>query len=43
MRLLILLTMLLATNLAYSQGTITAEYYQYQRDQAFQIIQGNHL
>lgn len=35
MQLLILLTMFLSATLAYSQGTTTAEYYQYQRDQAF--------
>ncbi len=41
MRLLILLTMLLAGNLAYSQGTTTAEYYQYQRDQQFKSYMEN--
>ena len=35
MRLIILLTMLLAATLTYSQGTTTAEYYEYLREQSF--------
>lgn len=35
MRLIILLTMLLAATLTYSQGTTTAEYYEYLRQQSF--------
>lgn len=35
MRLLLLLTMLLAATLTYSQGTTTAEYYEYLREQSF--------
>lgn len=41
MRLIILLTMLLAATLTYSQGTTTAEYYQYQRDQQFKSYMEN--
>lgn len=35
MRLLLLLTILLAGKMAFGQGTTTADYYQYQRDQQF--------
>lgn len=41
MRLLFLLTILLTGKMAFGQGTTTAEYYQYQRDQEFKKYMEN--